>query len=103
MLSGIDIDLIFSKIIEKINTIEGSGILAIYDTIVEKTGKNSDVLRYTFCNIFPFRQLGIYPISAEIYRSKEKLDNKNRDTLQRLRYRKKLLRNVSWQGCISHQ
>lgn len=38
--SGIGTYLMFSKTIEKINTNEDNGILAIDDTIVEKAGKN---------------------------------------------------------------
>ena len=41
MKRGIDEDLIFQGNVNLINTIEKDGILAIDDTIVEKTGKNT--------------------------------------------------------------
>ncbi len=46
--SKIDTDLMFLNTIEMINGIEKDGILAIDDTIVEKTGKNIEAAGWIF-------------------------------------------------------
>ena len=46
--SGIDMNLMFSKTIGKINTIEDNKTRAIDDTIVEKTGKNIEAAEWFY-------------------------------------------------------
>ena len=90
--SNIDTGLIFMKTVETINSVEDDGILAIDDTISEETGKNIEAAGWLFdhsigktvwgvqfaTSVLSGRY-GIYPISAEIYRRKERLDNERRD------------------------
>ena len=90
--SKIDTDLMFMKTVETINSVEDDGILAIDDTISEETGKNIEAAGWLFdhsigktvwgvqfaTSVLSGRY-GIYPISAEIYRRKERLDNERRD------------------------
>ena len=81
--SGINTGLMFSKTIEKINTIEDNGILAIDDTIVEKTGKNIEAAGWFYDhskgkNVYGMQfvtsvfsgEYGIYPVNIEVYRKK---------------------------------
>lgn len=90
--SKIDTDLMFMKTVETINSVEDDGILAIDDTIAEKTGKNIEAAGWLFdhsigktvwgiqfaTSVLSGRY-GIYPRVAEIYRRKERLDNERRD------------------------
>ncbi len=89
--SRIDDDLIFQRNIDLVNTIEKDGILAIDDTIVEKTGKNIEAAGWIFDHsvgktVWGIQmttsalsgRYGIYPISAEIYRRMEKLEGDGR-------------------------
>jgi len=82
--SGINMNLMFSRTIEKINTIEDNGILAIDDTIVEKTGKNIEAAGWFYDhskgkNVYGMQfvtsvfsgEYGIYPVNIEVYRKKE--------------------------------
>jgi hypothetical protein len=82
--SGINTGLMFSKTIEKINTIDDNGIIAIDDTIVEKTGKSIEAAGWFYdhskCkNIYGMQfvtsvfsgEYGIYPVNIEIYRKNE--------------------------------
>ena len=77
-------NLMFSKTIGKINTIEGNGILAIDDTIVEKTGKSIEAAGWFYDhskgkNVYGMQfvtsvfsgEYGIYPVNIEVYRKKE--------------------------------
>ncbi len=96
--SNIDTGLIFMKTVETINSVEDDGILAIDDTIAEKSGKNIEAAGWIFdhsigktawgiqfaTSVLSGRY-GIYPISAEIYRRKERLHNERRD-----KYRSKI-------------
>ncbi|MHB1469997.1 MAG: transposase [Thermoplasmataceae archaeon] len=89
--SGIDEELIFQGNVNLINTIEKDGILAIDDTIVEKTGKNIEAAGWIFdhsigktvwgiqitTSVLSGR-FGMYPISAEIYQRMEKPDSEGR-------------------------
>lgn len=88
--SRIDTDLMFMKTVENINSVENDGILAIDDTIAEKSGKNIEAAGWIFdhsigrtvwgiqfATCVLSGRYGIYPISAEVYRRKESLDNGN--------------------------
>ncbi|MHB1741346.1 MAG: transposase family protein [Thermoplasmataceae archaeon] len=109
--SGIDEDLIFQGNVNLINTIENDGILAIDDTIVEKTGKNIEAAGWIFdhsigktvwgiqitTSVLSGRY-GMYPISAEIYQRMEKLDSEGRME----EYRTKIEMQIETIGkCIS--
>ena len=89
LASKIDADLIFRTNIQLINSLEKDGVLAIDDTIVEKSGKKIEAAGWIFdhsvgktvwgiqmaTSVFSGSN-GIYPISAEIYWRREKLKKK---------------------------
>ncbi len=81
--SHIDTEVMFKDTIDLINTIEKDGILAIDDTIVEKTGKNIEgagwifdhskgksVWGIQFVTSVLSGDYGTYPVSAIIYQRK---------------------------------
>ena len=87
--SKIDTDLIFRKTVESINKIENDGILAIDDTIVQKTGKKMEAAGWIFdhssgttvCGMqFATSALsgtyGIYPMAALIYHGRKNLEER---------------------------
>ncbi len=109
--SRTDEDLIFQGNVNLINTIEKDGIFSIDDTIVEKTGKNIEAAGWIFdhsigktvwgiqitTSVLSGR-FGMYPISAEIYQSMEKLDSEGRME----EYRTKIEMQIETIGkCIS--
>ena len=89
--SRIDENRIFQENINLINTIEEDGILAIDDTIVEKTGRNIEAAGWIFDHsigktVWGIQiatsalsgRYGIYPVSTEVYRRKEKLEDEGK-------------------------
>lgn len=89
--SRIDENRIFQENINLINTIEKDGILAIDDTIVEKTGRNIEAAGWIFGHsigktVWGIQiatsalsgRYGIYPVSTEVYRRKEKLEDEGK-------------------------
>ena len=89
--SKFDRELIFRRNIDLINSIEKDGVLAIDDTIVEKTGKHIEGTSWIFDhsvgkNVFGMQlatctfsgEYGFYPISADIYRRLESLEQEKK-------------------------
>jgi hypothetical protein len=107
----IDEDLVFRTNIKLINAIEREGILAIDDTIMEKTGLKIEAADWIYdhtqgksvwgiqvaTSVFSGKY-GIYPISAEIYQGREKLEREG----NKERYRTKIEMQIGSIGrCIS--
>ena len=87
LASKFDKEAIFRRNIDLINSIENDGVLAIDDTIVEKTGRHIEGAGWIFDhsigkNVFGMQlatctlsgEYGFYPISAGIYRRLEYLE-----------------------------
>ncbi len=109
--SRIETDLMFTKTVEQINSIENDGIIVIYDTIVEKTVTNIEAAGWIYdhssertvwgiqfvTTIFSGK-CGIYPISVQIFQRKEKLEKENKEN----QYKSKIdLQKSIIERCIS--
>ena len=92
LVSKFDKEAIFRKTIDLINSVEKDGVLAIDDTIVEKTGKHIEGASWIFDhsvgkNVFGMQlatctfsgKYGFYPISADIYRRLESLEREKKE------------------------
>ncbi len=109
--SRVDTGMMFMKTVNLINKVEKDGILAIDDTIVEKTGKNIEgagwifdhskgrsVWGIQFVTSVLSGDYGIYPVSAIIYQRKEMLEKENREN----EYRSKIeIQKENIEKCIS--
>jgi|YelNatPaOPRAMG01_1025707.scaffolds.fasta_scaffold50354_3 hypothetical protein len=92
LVSKFDKEAIFRKTIDLINSVEKDGVLAIDDTIVEKTGKHIEGANWIFDhsvgkNVFGMQlatctfsgKYGFYPIFADIYRRLESLEREKKE------------------------
>ena len=109
--SHVDTDQMFRKTVELINPIEDDGILAIDDTIVQKTGRSMEgagwifdhstgrtVWGMQFATSALSGRYGIYPVSALVYQRRENLEKEGRIN----EYRSKIeMQKSTIEKCIS--
>ena len=109
--SHVDTDQMFRKTVELINSIEDDGILAIDDTIVQKTGRSMEgagwifhhstgrtVWGMQFATSALSGRYGIYPVSALVYQRRENLEKEGRIN----EYRSKIeMQKSTIEKCIS--